>query len=220
MRLYLYVKNALDITRSEITKLHNEKRILVNENYVNLTYDVLDKDVVTVDGKIIKKVPFVYYLYNKPIGIVCTNNKEVANSIKNNIDIPFRVYPIGRLDKDSRGLLILTNDSSFTNKVLSTHYEKEYIVKVKDKISDEFIANMPKSMVLRGKDTLPCKVKKINDYEFKIILNEGKYHQIRRMVVARGNKVIDLKRIRIGNIKLNNLEEGKYMRIDDLPSII
>ena len=79
---------------------------------------------------------------------------------------------------------------------------------------------MPKSMVLRGKDTLPCKVEKIDDYVFRIILNEGKYHQIRRMVVARGNKVIDLKRIRIGNIKLNNLEEGKYMRIDDLPSII
>ena len=220
MRLYLYVKNALDITRSEITKLHKEKRILVNGNFVNLTYDVIDSDKVSVDGKIIKKVPFVYYLYNKPIGIVCTNNKEVADSIRNNLDIPFRVYPIGRLDKESRGLLILTNDSNFTNKVLSTHYEKEYIVKVKDKISEEFITNMPKSMVLRGIDTLPCKVEKINDYEFKIVLNEGKYHQIRRMVVARGNKVVDLKRIRIGNIKLNDLEEGNYLKIDKLPFII
>ena len=220
MRLYLYVKNALDITRSEITKLHEQKKILVNDTFVNLTYDVLDTDIVTVYGEVIKKVPFVYYLYNKPKGIVCTNNKEVADSIRNNLDIPFRVYPIGRLDKESRGLLILTNDSSFTNKVLSTHYEKEYIVQVKDRISDEFITNMPKSMVLRGKDTLPCKVEKVDDYHFLITLNEGKYHQIRRMVVARGNKVIDLKRIRIGNIKLDDLEEGSYKKIDNLPNII
>ena len=220
MRLYLYVKNALDITRSEITKLHEQKKILVNNTFVNLTYDVLDTDIVTVDGKVIAKVPFVYYLYNKPKGIVCTNNKEVADSIRNNLDIPFRVYPIGRLDKESRGLLILTNDSSFTHKVLSTHYEKEYIVQVKDRISDEFITNMPKSMVLRGKDTLPCKVEKVDDYHFLITLNEGKYHQIRRMVVARGNKVIDLKRIRIGNIKLDDLEEESYKKIDNLPNII
>ena len=220
MRLYLYVKNALDITRREITKLHEENRILVNGNFVNLTYDVADSDKVSVDGKVVKKVPFVYYLYNKPIGIVCTNNKEVVDSIRNRLDIPFRVYPIGRLDKESRGLLILTNDSSFTHKVLSTHYEKEYIVQVKDIISDEFIANMPKSMVLRGKETLPCKVEKVDDYHFLITLNEGKYHQIRRMVVARGNKVIDLQRIRIGNIKLNDLEEGSYKKIDNLPAII
>ena len=220
MRLYLYVKNALDITRSEITKLHEQKKILVNNTFVNLTYDVLDIDSVSVDGKVVKKVPFVYYLYNKPQGIVCTNNKDVADSIRNNLDIPFRIYPIGRLDKESRGLLILTNDSSFTHKVLSTHYEKEYIVRVKDKISDEFITNMPKSMVLRGKDTLPCKVEKVDDYHFLITLNEGKYHQIRRMVVARGNKVIDLQRIRIGNIKLDDLEEGSYKKIDNLPNII
>ena len=112
MRLYLYVKNALDITRSEITKLHEQKKILVNNTFVNLTYDVLDTDIVSVDGKVVKKVPFVYYLYNKPQGIVCTNNKEVTDSIRNNLDIPFRIYPIGRLDKESRGLLILTNDSS------------------------------------------------------------------------------------------------------------
>ena len=216
MRLYLYVKNALDLTRSEITKLHEAKLILVNNQFVNLTYDVKDDDLVTVDGKKIKKIPFVYYLYNKPKGIVCTNNKEVADSIRNNLDIPYRIYPIGRLDKESRGLLILTNDSSFTHKVLSTHFEKEYIVKVKDKITEEFITNMPKSMILRGKETLPCKVKRIDDYQFRIILNEGKYHQIRRMVVARGNKVIDLQRIRIGNVLLGNLEEGKFEKIDNL----
>ena len=220
MRLYLYVKNALDITRCEITKLHNEKRILVNGSFVNLTYDVLDTDKVTVDGDTIKKVPFVYYLYNKPRGIVCTNNKEVADSIKNHLDLGMRVFPIGRLDKDSRGLLILTNDASFAHNVLGTHYEKEYVVEVRDKISDEFLTNMPKSMMLRGKVTLPCKVKRIDDYHFSIILNEGKYHQIRRMVVARGNRVIALKRIRIGNINLGNLEEGKYIKDENIPNII
>ena len=220
MKLYLYVKNALDITKKEISKLKEEGRILVNDIPASLTTNVLDDDIVKVDGKVIKKTPFVYYLYNKPVGIVCTNNKEVVDSIKNNIDINVRVYPIGRLDKESHGLLILTNDATFTHNVLGKHYEKEYVVEVRDKISDEFIEEMPKSMVLRGKATLPCKVERLDDYHFSIILNEGKYHQIRRMVVARGNKVVDLKRIRIGNITLDTLEEGKYIKDENIPHII
>lgn len=220
MRLYLFVKNALDITKSEITKYQDEGRILVNNKHVNLTYNVLDTDIVTFDGIVLKKEPFVYYLYNKPKGIVCTNNKKVADSIKNNLDIKERVYPIGRLDKASRGLLILTNDASFCNKVLSIHYEKEYIVEVRDKISEEFLAKMPKSIMLRGKPTLPCTVKRIDDYHLSIILNEGKYHQVRRMVGINGNKVVDLKRVRIGKINLGDLEEGKYILNLDIPNII
>lgn len=220
MRLYLYLKNALDLTRSEVTKLNDDNRIVVNGKKVNLTYDVLDNDIVMVDDRIIEKEPFVYYLYNKPIGVICTNNKDYAGSIKNHLCIKERVYPIGRLDKLSRGLLILTNDAKFCHDVLSTHFEKEYIVKVEKVITDEFIKSMPDSIMICGKETLPCSVKKIDEYHFSIILREGRYHQIRRMVTYHGNKVVDLKRIRIGNIKLDTLEEGSYIRINDLPNMI
>ena len=216
MRLYLFVKNNANLTRSEVTSLQNDGRILVNGKIVSLTTDIIDSDIVTIDNNIIRKKPFVYYLYNKPIGIICTNNKKVAGSILNHIDIEERVYPIGRLDKESRGLLILTNDSNLCHQVLSNHFEKEYIVKVKDKITNDFITAMPLSVLLRGKATLPCKVSQVDDYHFKIILVEGKYHQIRRMVVLHGNKVVDLKRIRIGNIWLNDLEEGKTKRIENI----
>ena len=217
MRLQSFVKNYGNYTRSEVIKLQNDKRILVNNKYKLLSYNLLDNDIVTIDNKVIKKIPYSYYLFNKPVGIICTNDINKANNIKSYLNIEERVYPVGRLDKDSHGLIILTNDNNFCNFILSNKIEKEYIVKVKYKITDEFINKMENGISIRNKITKKCKIIKIDDYTFNIILNEGMYRQIRRMVISCNNTVIDLERIRIGNIKVNNKE---LLKVDNLPDIM
>lgn len=220
MRLMSYIKSYCGCTKSELIKLQEEGFILVNGEKKNLTYIIRDQDVVTVKDRIIEKVPNKYFIYNKPIGVVCTNDLNVKNNIISHLNLKDRLFCVGRLDKDSHGLLILTNDGVFSNKLINgkNHIEKEYLVKVKDKITDDFIVNMSKSVVLRGKTTKECVVNKIDDYTFSIVLTEGMYRQIRRMVKVNGNFVIDLYRFRIGNILINDLKEDeiRLINIDDI----
>ena len=224
MRLYSYLKNNANLTKSEVTKLYNESRITVNHEKKNLSYIIRDGDFICIDEEEIKEVEYKYYIYNKPIGVVCTNNTLVNNNIKDITNINERVYPVGRLDKDSHGLIILTNDGKFTNYVIGrdSHIEKEYVVRVEKRINNIFIESIQKRVLLNNKLTLENKSYLIDDYTFGIILREGMYHQIKKIVRMNNNKVIDLKRIRIGNIKIDILENKNInlMEIANIKEII
>ena len=224
LRLQTYIKNNANKTKSEVIDLYHQGRILVNGEIVPLPTFIKDSDIVTLDGIKIEMKHFVYYLYNKPVGIECTNDLNKKNNIRNHLSIGQRVYTVGRLDKDSRGLIILTNDNMFCNSIINhdNHVEKEYVVTVKKEISEEFINNIGKSIVLRGKETKECVAKKINDYQFSIILKEGKYRQIRKMVIYNHNRVVDLYRIRIGNLSIDkyNLKEDEIIKIDNMKEML
>ena len=224
MRIYNYVKNNLNLTKSEVMALDKEGLILVNGKKENLSRNIRDKEIITVNGKVVEPINFSYYLYNKPKGVICTNNKNVKNNILDNIDIKKRVYPIGRLDKDTHGLLILTNDNELTHYVLeSKKIEKEYLCKVKNKITNEFINSLKDSILIHGKATIPpVGIKVIDDYSFYITLIDGKYHEIRKLVIHGGNILLDLERIRIGKIILDNekLKAGEYQEVPNLKELL
>lgn len=215
MRLMSYVKSYCGCTKSELNKLQNQDLILVNGEKKNLTYIIKDGDVVTVANKVIEVIPNQYFIYNKPIGVVCTNDLNVNGNIITHLNLENRMFCVGRLDKDSHGLIILTNDGIISNSLINgkNHIEKEYLVTVKEKITNDFIVNMSKSVVLRGKKTKECFVKQINDFQFTIILTEGMYRQIRKMVKINGNFVVDLFRFRIGNLNIDNLKEDEIRQI-------
>ncbi|MBR3617559.1 MAG: transposase [Acholeplasmatales bacterium] len=174
-----------------------------------------DTDIVSCDGKIIEKFPFSYYLYNKPRGILSMISNK-PESYMNNIDVKTKLMVAGRLDKDSEGLLILTNDPEFLNQISGnkTIYDKEYLVKLKYEITSSFIEKMNGEFEFRNKKTKPIKFNMIDNYNFKIILNEGMYHQIRKMVIESGNRVDTLKRIRIGKYILGDMQPGEIKKID------
>lgn len=212
------LKERGNYTKSQIKQLIKENKVLVNEKIQPLSYIVLEDDIITVDGKQLKKVPYVYYLYHKPKGVVCTNNVNIKGNIVEKLNLPFRVFCVGRLDKDTSGLIILTNDGVFSNSIINSNndIEKEYIVKVKYPITLEFLENLKKPINLRGKVTKPAIVSKIDEYTFSIIITEGKYHQIRRLVIYNQNTVLELKRIRIDIYLLNDLEENSILEIKNL----
>ena len=168
------------------------------------------KPVVPVEEKVI-------LLVNKPKGIVCTSEKMEKNNIVDYIHYPIRLYPVGRLDKDSRGLILMTNDGELSNRLLKARYyhEKEYLVTVNREITAEFVQKMSAGVYIEeeGKKTRPCKVKKTSRNQFHIILTQGWKRQIRRMCEACGMRVEDLQRIRIENITLGDVPEGSYRKL-------
>ena len=215
MRLFNYVKIYNSITKEKLNELYNNNLILVNGKKEKLTYKLKDTDIVSCDGKIIEKFPFSYYLYNKPRGILSMISNK-PESYMNNIDVKTKLMVAGRLDKDSEGLLILTNDPEFLNQISGnkTIYDKEYLVKLKYEITSSFIEKMNGEFEFRNKKTKPIKFNMIDNYNFKIILNEGMYHQIRKMVIESGNRVDTLKRIRIGKYILGDMQPGEIKKID------
>ena len=215
MRLFNYVKIYNSITNEQLNELYNNHLILVNGKKEKLTYKLKDTDIVSCDGKIIEKFPFSYYLYNKPRGILSMISNK-PESYMNNIDVKTKLMVAGRLDKDSEGLLILTNDPEFLNQISGnkTIYDKEYLVKLKYEITSSFIEKMNGEFEFRNKKTKPIKFNMIDNYNFKIILNEGMYHQIRKMVIESGNRVDTLKRIRIGKYILGDMQPGEIKKID------
>ena len=217
MRLFNYIKIYLGITKSELMKLYNDNKILVNNKIEKLTYKLNQNDIVTVENKIIEAFPFEYYLYNKPKGILSMiSNKD--ESYINQINVDKKLMVAGRLDKESEGLMILSNDPSFINKIMGdkSNIDKEYIVTLFNKIDDDFIKKMNSDIYIRNKLLKPIKLEIIDDYNFKIILNEGMYHQIRKMVILSGNRVKKLVRIRIGNYKLDNIKPNELVKLDIL----
>jgi len=198
-------------------KLYNDNKILVNNKIEKLTYKLNQNDIVTVENKIIEAFPFEYYLYNKPKGILSMiSNKD--ESYINQINVDKKLMVAGRLDKESEGLMILSNDPSFIHKIMGdkSNIDKEYIVTLFNKIDDDFIKKMNSDIYIRNKLLKPIKLEIIDDYNFKIILNEGMYHQIRKMVILSGNRVKKLVRIRIGNYKLDNIKPNELVKLDIL----
>lgn len=216
MRLYTYIKTFAGLTKSELNELHNKKLITVNGKIEKLTYIIRDNDVIIANGKEIKKISYEYYLYYKPIGVLSVIKNSTDSYIKK-INKDNRLVPAGRLDKASEGLMLLTNDGEYINDICTnTNIEKEYIVTLKYKITDSFLKDIEKPIIIKGKVTNPIKARKIDDYKVTMILTDGKYHQIRRIISANGNVVINLKRIRIGNYTLDDMIPGEIKKIKRL----
>lgn len=220
-RLNKYLSEAGYCSRRAADKLIDEGRVTINNVVPEMGTKVIPGDEVKVDGKTIlndaKKR--TYIAFNKPIGIVCTTDTGVEkNNIIDYINYPTRIFPIGRLDKDSEGLILLTNDGDIVNKILRTsnNHEKEYIVRVDKPISQTFVQRMSAGIPLEelGKTTKFCIVEKLSVFEFKIILTQGLNRQIRRMCEYLNYEVLSLKRTRIMNIH-QKCEVGTYRDLTD-----
>lgn len=216
MRVNKYIAESGFCSRRQADELIKEKRVTINGQVCQLGSTVKPGDVVAVDGKPIKpKEKKVYIALNKPVGIECTTDRRVKENIVDFVGHPQRIFPIGRLDKDSEGLILLTNDGDIVNKILRSenNHEKEYIVTVNKPIDDEFIKAMSSGVEILGRKTKPCKVYKVDKNTFRIILTQGMNRQIRRMCQALGYRVLRLKRIRIMNINLGLLKVGHWRNL-------
>lgn len=218
-RLNKYLSEVGYCSRREADKLIEAGRVTINDVVPEMGTKVAPDDKVRVDGKLIKNTQEapIYLAFNKPVGIVCTTNTRVEkDNIIDYINYPKRIFPIGRLDKQSEGLILLTDDGDIVNKILraSNNHEKEYLVTVNKLISQTFIERMSNGVPVLDTVTKKCQVKKIGKYEFKIILTQGLNRQIRRMCEYLDYEVQTLKRIRIMNIKLD-MPLGKYRELSD-----
>lgn len=216
MRVNKYIAESGFCSRRQADELIKEKRVTINGQVCQLGSTVKPGDVVAIDGKPIKtKEKKVYIALNKPVGIECTTDRRVKENIVDFVGHPQRIFPIGRLDKDSEGLILLTNDGDIVNKILRSenNHEKEYIVTVNKPIDDEFIKAMSSGVEILGRKTKPCKVYKLDKNTFRIILTQGMNRQIRRMCQALGYKVLRLRRIRIMNINLGLLKVGHWRNL-------
>ena len=214
-RINKYLSEVGYCSRRRADRLIEEGKVTINGKVPEIGTKVDDSDLVEVEGKRIEKSTKqkkIYLAFNKPVGIVCTTNREVEpDNIIDFIKYPKRIFPIGRLDKWSEGLIFLTNDGDIVNKILRArnNHEKEYIVSVNRPINKEFIQSMSNGIEILETITKNCFVKQMGAKKFKIILTEGLNRQIRRMCESLGYRVQSLKRVRIMNIKLD-LPVGKY----------
>ncbi|MDD2482193.1 MAG: 23S rRNA pseudouridine(2604) synthase RluF [Lutispora sp.] len=216
MRINKYIAESGACSRREADKLIEEKRVTINGKICELGTVVESGDQVCIDGDPIgKKKKKVYIALNKPVGIECTTDSRVAENIVNFVDHPERVFPIGRLDKDSEGLILMTNDGDIVNKILraENNHEKEYIVTVNKPITDDFLQGMANGVEILGRKTKPCKIYLMDKTTFRIILTQGLNRQIRRMCEVFDYRVLNLRRIRIMNIRLGLLKTGHWRNI-------
>ena len=206
-------------SRRTADSLIDEGRVTVNGEKAVMGVKVTAEDEIRIDGKIISnKPPMVYIALNKPRGIECTTNRKTRGNIIDFVKHKERIFPVGRLDKDSEGLILLTNDGDIVNKILRArnHHEKEYIVTVNKPITDAFLRRMSGKIPILGTMTRESKVEKIDEHTFRIILTQGLNRQIRRMTEYLGYNVVALKRVRIMNIVLGNLKLGTYRDLSPL----
>ncbi|MDB3926930.1 23S rRNA pseudouridine(2604) synthase RluF [Flavobacteriales bacterium] len=213
-RINKYLSEAGYCSRRAADKLIEEGRVTINGEVPLMGTKIIEGDVVKVDGKsVVKKdEKAVYLVLNKPRGIVCTTDTRVEkDNIIDFLNYPKRIFPIGRLDKASEGLILMTNDGDIVNKILRArnNHEKEYIVQVNKPIDNDFIKKMSQGVPILDTVTRPCKVEQLSRVRFKIILTQGLNRQIRRMCEYLGYHVQQLKRVRIMNIHLD-LPNGKY----------
>lgn len=211
-----YISNTGICSRREADKLIKAGRVTLNQQIAQLGNRVFDGDIVLIDGQpLVTKPKAIYIAFNKPIGIVCTTDSKEPKNIIRYINHRERLFPIGRLDKPSQGLIFLTNDGDIVNKILraGNNHEKEYLVTVNQVITTHFIKKMRSGIPILGTITKKCKVKKVSPFQFKITLTQGLNRQIRRMTAYLGYEVIKLKRIRIMNVYLGKLEIGKWRNL-------
>ncbi|MDD3126000.1 MAG: pseudouridine synthase [Candidatus Izemoplasmatales bacterium] len=219
MRINVYISSTGFCSRREADHLIQSGRVMINGMYAQIGSDVSDTDIVSIDGKTIGKRPkAIYMAFNKPEGVESTTDQAKPHNIIDYLHYPERIFPIGRLDKDSSGLILLTNDGMIVNKILRSEneHDKEYVVELDNDITNEFLMTMAAGVKIYNPArheytiTKPCKIKQIDTRKFTIILTQGLNRQIRRMTKELGFNVLYLHRIRIMNINLGSLPLGEY----------
>ncbi|MEB2339930.1 MAG: pseudouridine synthase [Nitrospirales bacterium] len=200
-------------SRREADRLIAEGRVTINGRTAKLGDQVTPSDVVARDGTIVQRGnPFVYLKYHKPVGVTTTTEPQVRRNIIAEIGHALRIFPIGRLDKDSSGLILLTNDGDIVNEILRVEHghEREYRVEVDRPFDEAFLSRMARGVVILGARTRPCTVTRLSPRRFRIILTEGRNRQIRRMCQAFGYRVVSLHRVRIMHITIDGLQPGQW----------
>ena len=214
MRINKFLSETGITSRRGADKFIEANRVTINGKPAELGSKVQDGDEVKVDGKIIEQPDqeYVYIALNKPVGITSTTEQHIEGNIVDFVNHPLRIFHVGRLDKDSEGLILLTNDGDIVNEILraENEHEKEYIVKVDMPVTESFLEKMQEGVEILDTKTLPAKAEKISKYTFKLTIRQGLNRQIRRMCSALGYEVRALQRIRIMNIHLGNLRTGEW----------
>lgn len=217
-RINKFLSEAGFCSRRAADRLIEQGRVTVDGAVAQMGSRVEKGSRICVDGKeISKEEETVVIVFNKPVGIVCTAEKKEKNNVIDFIGYPKRIFPVGRLDKDSEGLLLLTNDGELMNRILkaSGGHEKEYIVTVDKEVTEAFAEKMAKGVPVLDRITAPCTVEIINKFSFRIILTQGLNRQIRRMCEFFDYHVVKLKRVRIMNIRLGGLAKGQYRNLTE-----
>jgi 23S rRNA pseudouridine2604 synthase len=216
MRLNKYISETGMASRREADAWIEAGRVSINGAVATLGAQVNDGDVVCVDGRPVGAAKkHVYIALNKPVGITSTTERDVQGNIVDLVNYPERIFPIGRLDKDSEGLILLTNNGDIVNEILRSEneHEKEYIVTVDRAATEIFLNGMASGVRMLGTVTKPCKVKRVDARTFRIVLTQGLNRQIRRMCSFFGYKVVRLQRVRIINVTLAGLRAGQWREL-------
>ena len=217
MRLNKYISETGLCSRREADARIEAGRVTINGVVATLGTQVASGDVVCVDGKPVGgQERHVYIALNKPIGITSTVEPHIAGNLLEVVKYPQRIFPIGRLDKDSEGLLLLTNNGDIVNEILRSEneHEKEYVVTVDRPVTEIFLNGMASGVRILGTVTKPCKVRRVGAGTFRIILTQGLNRQIRRMCSFFGYKVLKLQRVRIINLQLGDLKPGQWRQLE------
>ncbi|MET0330772.1 MAG: pseudouridine synthase [Dyella sp.] len=226
MRVNKFISEAGLCSRREADEMLLAGRVSINGEIVSTGAKALEGDEVRVDGEIVRARVLattpaakkaVYIALNKPVGITCTTDQSVDGNIVDFVDHPQRIFPIGRLDKDSEGLILLTSNGDIVNEILraENNHEKEYLVAVNKAVTDEFLKGMAKGVRIHHQMTKPCRVRKIAKYGFSIVLTQGLNRQIRLMAAAFDYRVTQLRRVRVINIKLGHLKPGQWRNLTE-----
>ena len=224
MRLNKHIAESGYCSRREADRLIAARRVTVNGVAAGMGTQVEEGDEVLVDGQaLLARKPqkggrrHVYIALNKPVGITCTTERDVGGNIVDFVDHEQRIFPIGRLDKDSEGLILLTSNGDIVNEILRAEnaHEKEYLVAVNKAVTPEFLAGMARGVRIHGQMTKPCKASRIAKFGFRIVLTQGLNRQIRLMAAAFGYRVTQLRRVRIVNVKLGALKVGQWRNLSE-----
>lgn len=216
MRINKYLTEANFCSRREADRLVAAGRVFINGQQATLGQQVTDGDAVRVDQKKIEpQSKKIYLAYNKPVGVICTTSAKEHNNIIDAIGYPSRIYPIGRLDVASSGLILLTNDGSVVNDILKSHnnVEKEYVAEVEAEVTGELLKGLARGVVFDGKKSKPANVTRLSAKRLRIVITEGRNRQVRKMCTALGFRVTRLHRTRVGGIRIGDLREGEWREI-------
>ena len=203
-------------SRRAADRMIRESRVRINGRVAVLGDQVADDDVVTLDDRVVKSRPHAVYLaYHKPVGVTCTTEPHVEDNILQAVGYPERIFPVGRLDKDSSGLILLTNDGDIVNLILRAEFghEREYRATLDRPYSPTFLRCLEQGVLVQGEKTRPCRTARVGAVTFRIMLTEGRNRQIRRMCSALGYRVVRLARVRIMHIRLGDLPVGTWREL-------